>query len=993
MGSVWPATAPLWPIVVPVRIVDPPRFFATSGGRNLTFDIVRPILGAGVGPDPALYLYERDDELAAIEELVVQAVEGRGAALHLRGAPGLGKSSLIRAAAEVAAGAGVRILAGRGTELEREHAFGVTRQLFGPLLLDGLFADDLASGAAGLAAPVFEAPAASPGAPADPMAVYHGLYWLCASAAEQGPLLLCVDDAHWADAQTLLWLRFMQPRLEGSCVALISAARPHPTGALPALDRLLADRAVTTRELRPLSEAAGRKLIRRRFGAGTEDAFARVCHEVTAGNPFFLEQLQLALEGEGVAPLAREVERLRRIAPIAVSDAVLARLGALGGEAVDLARALAVLGEAATIPRASELAGREGAAAANTVDALASEALLESQEPLSFAHPIVQIAVYEDIPAGLRGQLHRGAARLLERDGAPAEQVAAHLLRATPAADPWAAAALARGARTAAQRAAPELAGSLLRRALAEPPAPAERRGLLLELGRLEAARGSLACVGPLSEAFGSAAEPVERAQAALVLGSVLVTTGRTAEALDIASRARVALPAERRELALLLEGVAVMASYQDATLMGVLDGRLEQLEAELAGKTPGERVLLGHIAFRRVVSGDPAERALTLGGRALSDGRLTLEAYPDHFACFAPAAVFMFADRPDRACELLTGMLDAARRTGPAFFSGLSTVRADAILRQGDLRGAEEDARQALEVQGEMGSVVLPQFWLPQLLSVLGLTLLEGGRLDEADEAVGEVRAETDLPRHIVAFLEHARGRVNLARGRPAEALAAFRAAGQAMDAMGAFNPDVLPWRSGAALALAATGERQAASSLAAAEVDLSRAVGTPGPIGVALRTQALINPRGDVELLRQAAEALADSRRRLEQAHTLIELGAALRRHGSRREARQPLREGMELAARCGAMPLQERAREELLATGARPRRIRLSGLDALTASERRVARLAAGGRSNREIAESLYVTRRTVETHLSHAYQKLDIESREELSAALESPGRDT
>jgi DNA-binding CsgD family transcriptional regulator len=99
------------------------------------------------------------------------------------------------------------------------------------------------------------------------------------------------------------------------------------------------------------------------------------------------------------------------------------------------------------------------------------------------------------------------------------------------------------------------------------------------------------------------------------------------------------------------------------------------------------------------------------------------------------------------------------------------------------------------------------------------------------------------------------------------------------------------------------------------------------------------------------------------------------------------------MELAARCGAMPLQERAREELLATGARPRRIRLSGLDALTASERRVARLAAGGRSNREIAESLYVTRRTVETHLSHAYQKLDIESREELSAALESPGRDT
>jgi DNA-binding CsgD family transcriptional regulator len=140
-------------------------------------------------------------------------------------------------------------------------------------------------------------------------------------------------------------------------------------------------------------------------------------------------------------------------------------------------------------------------------------------------------------------------------------------------------------------------------------------------------------------------------------------------------------------------------------------------------------------------------------------------------------------------------------------------------------------------------------------------------------------------------------------------------------------------------------------------------------------------------IEKLRASVELLEQSPRRLELAHALVELGAALRRANRRADAREPLSRGMELAHRCGAVPLVARARAELQATGARPRRLVLTGVDALTAQEHRVAELAAEGLSNPEIAQALFVTRRTVETHLRHAYQKLGIGTRHELTQALE------
>jgi DNA-binding CsgD family transcriptional regulator len=202
------------------------------------------------------------------------------------------------------------------------------------------------------------------------------------------------------------------------------------------------------------------------------------------------------------------------------------------------------------------------------------------------------------------------------------------------------------------------------------------------------------------------------------------------------------------------------------------------------------------------------------------------------------------------------------------------------------------------------------------------------------------------------------------------------------------------LMWRSYAALAAARLGERDQARELIAEELEIARRFGAPEPIGEALRVRALLAPNADMaDLARDAADVLAGSELRIAHARALIDLGAALRRRGHRRDARAPLREGLDLANRCGSVLETDRALDELRATGARPRRPALRGIDALSAQERRVTALASEGLSNREIAEALFLSRRTIEMHLTSAYRKLDVASRQQLPAALAGSRRTT
>jgi tetratricopeptide (TPR) repeat protein len=199
-------------------------------------------------------------------------------------------------------------------------------------------------------------------------------------------------------------------------------------------------------------------------------------------------------------------------------------------------------------------------------------------------------------------------------------------------------------------------------------------------------------------------------------------------------------------------------------------------------------------------------------------------------------------------------------------------------------------------------------------------------------------------------------RARLALVEGDLEKALADYSGCGELGKAAGAQNPAMLPWRSGAAIACSLLGRMEDAVDLAEGELSLAEGFGAPGAIGRALRALGTVRgPERGIEALEAAVERTEASQAALERARALVEFGAALRRSGRRRDAREPLRHGLDLAQRCGAEALVARAKDEAKIAGAKPRRTAVSGVDSLTERERQVARLAAQGMSNRQIMRS--------------------------------------
>lgn len=246
----------------------------------------------------------------------------------------------------------------------------------------------------------------------------------------------------------------------------------------------------------------------------------------------------------------------------------------------------------------------------------------------------------------------------------------------------------------------------------------------------------------------------------------------------------------------------------------------------------------------------------------------------------------------------------------------------------------------------------------------------------------------ERSLPeRQGYQVLLFSRARLRLAQSRIQGAVADLRELGRRVEELGIVNPAAFPWRSTLAIALASSAPDEAAE-LTAIELKRARGFGAPRALGIALRGAALASSgSAQLELLSESVQVLAGSRAKLELARSHVDLGAALRRNGHRADAREVLREGLVEAERCHAHALVGRARDELRTAGAGPQRGELRGRDVLTASETRIARMAATGMTNPQIAQTLFVTRRTVETHLTSAYRKLAIATRDQLQAALE------
>ena len=431
-------------------------------------------------------LLERETELATLEAALEAASQGGGCFVAVEGAAGIGKSRLLAEVRESAATRGFAVLASRGSELERSFPFGVVRQLFEPVLARATSEERTAAtaGAGALAAPLFGLAEQSEGeVEASGFAVLHGLYWLTANLAERGPLLLALDDLHWADVASLRWMDYLARRLEGLPVLVVAAVRSLEEGAEFALADLLADAATVSVHPAPLSETAVAAIVTKKLTSDALPAVAAASREATGGNPLLLNQLVSALAS---IPPERKggdlVEEVGRIAPEVVSRRVRLDLARLGPAATALGKAVAILGDGAGLANAGELAELDIAQAREAAVLLSRAEILQRGRTLAFVHPLLRRAVYELVPGPECEVAHERAAALLREKGAPLEQVAAQLLLAPPGGRPDVVAQLREAAQRALGEGVPESAVEYLQRALDEPPPEADRADILLEL-------------------------------------------------------------------------------------------------------------------------------------------------------------------------------------------------------------------------------------------------------------------------------------------------------------------------------------------------------------------------------------------------------------------------------------------------------------------------------------------------------------------------------
>jgi DNA-binding NarL/FixJ family response regulator len=344
-----------------------------------------------------------------------------------------------------------------------------------------------------------------------------------------------------------------------------------------------------------------------------------------------------------------------------------------------------------------------------------------------------------------------------------------------------------------------------------------------------------------------------------------------------------------------------------------------------------------------------------------------------------------MYAELDEELDRFFDVVMEAAKKRGELVtLSNLLCFRGLTLAQRGDLEGAIQDLRESDDLVSYLPSQQGAIYYRSYLADVL----TNRGELDEAEEELAQLGLPEEVAEsgHLIFFLG-ARGWLRYARRDLAGAAADWHRLGRCMDAFQMWNPAVVAWRSLLTLALLGLQRRDEALELAEQEVEAARAWGAPRPIGVALRVLGMAQGGVEgIETLRESLNVLRGSSARLEHARTLVELGAAVRRANQRAEARELLKEGLDFAVRSGSQPLIEQAEAELAATGARPRRLLLSGVESLTASEKRVAKFAAEGLSNKDIAQALFVTTKTVEVHLSNVYRKLGIGSRTELPRAL-------
>ncbi|MFJ5991176.1 AAA family ATPase [Lentzea sp. NPDC092896] len=913
---------------------------------------------------------ERDSEIAHIREALDAATRGEGRVVVIEGRAGIGKTRLVHECRELAKERGFGRLQAVGDGLESAMAWGVVRQMVERSVsrYSGALREKILAGPSGAALKALDDAALDP-SQAELARTLHSLWWVAVDLSSTRPLLITVDDAHWADHSSLQFLVYLSRRIADLPIALVVATRPPMDNFGP-----LAQLSVSADRLlpRPLTTDALSALV------GGHPEVITALHEASGGNPFLSGVLVDELAALGL-PLddAATAEKVGTLGPSTVFRATLGRLPA---QAVALAGAVAVLGTHADPWQAAELAEVGDLPAA--VEALTAANVLITGEHLEFVHPVVREAVLTGLGPIARASLHARAAKSLQESHAPADRVAAHLVHAPKGTLPNAAEVLRKAAATLLSAGDPRTAAGHLARAVDEKPGDA---GLRAELGR------ALLRVGDAVNAhrhLKAAAQGLPDAE--LVAAAASATAALEGPAAAIAELTEAIAARPDGESRLHLEArLAVFRSFlpdQRQVASAHLSGY-----AGLPGGTPDERTLLGLLAQMGRYEVWPHDEVATTATRALANGAYLDDATGSTDAMVAwlvALLALMAADGVDTARhEIERARLKVRAHGSPIEFAMVANASLFLNWRCGNMQVVEAEAEGAL-------AAVAHEDPVSEVISLRATSThfavyaaLERGDVAAANAfitAFDSKHADARLTMPMI-WLHEVRALIALAEG---DARRAMSQAYRQRDAMHEVHvdPPTIPWRAVATRAALLLNQHELALELATEQLDVARKWGAATEVGAALRLLSNADADARLELLTESVTVLEASPSRLELARSLVDLGEALRVDRRRTDAREPLHRAIELAGTCGSATLQTRAVEALEALGDRPRRQITLGAEALTASERRVADLAAAGRANREIAQELFVTPKTVENHLGRIYTKLGIAGRRDLARVL-------
>ncbi|KOV21859.1 ATP-binding protein [Streptomyces sp. XY152] len=877
---------------------------------------------------PSAALWERDEEVAVITQAVETLCADRsspGGLLVFRGEAGLGKTALLAETRRIAEHRGCTVWSARGGETLRSVPFNVVRQLLQPALVSMLPEEareylgdwyDIAGPALGIADPGERY--------ADPQGVYEGLVAAVRRLARRDwPLVLLVDDAHWADQETLGWLASFAERLADVSVLVVVARRPGEISGAGArhLDAVAADRPVATLGALTPEGAAG--LTRATLGEHADAAFCREVWAVTGGNPYETVELLAKVQDAELEPIEAHAGELRDLNRSARGGGLVARLEQLGIDATRFAWAAAILGTDITVALAARLATLDVDDAARCAERLRGARILTVPDPsatgrtapadLEFVNPLIATDVYKSIPDALRRAMHGIAARIVTDSGRGAAAAARHLLEVHPEDDEELVRQLREAAREHLAVGAPDAARRCLERALEEPPRPEVHAQVLYELGCATFLTAPARTIGQLRAALGMPGLDGDRRVDAVVrLSQALLHNDQPEEAVRTVEAEAARLepgPAQMRlkTVQFMWEGI-----HAGETASPGRSERLAELAATCTGRDNSERALLIVRGFDAMMRGENAEEIVEICDRALVNGRLApglgwTDSEWGVELLLMLADTYAYTDRLDRAESLYHEALHAYDTAG---WSGGHLALAHAYVglghrRRGRLEAAEAALRESLRLAERVGRG-LPLYWTATCNLVD--TLLARGHVDEAWEVAERYGFAPPYPSTIVLpDPRSVRGRLLLAVGRVQEGVNELEAAQKAATARGHHNPVHVFWAADLARALA-TEDPARAARLA---VDVRRQAerfGTDTAIGDALRVAAALETgQRAVRLAAQAVTYLESSPCQYEHAVARVEYGILAR-------SAPDLERGLALARSCGADGLVKRAGEEL-------------------------------------------------------------------------------